>query len=233
MVTVTSKLLDVFWCKCIFSCVQIKVGCLPPCICHWISMRVNHQFCCCLHLNPVEVHCLKDARLSHCQALQAPWLLHSLVSFFVNLQGTFVTELGMFECLASDWNFCLHLHFGMHTHTHTFLSDAQRFLTWGFFEMLCLRPTVNQKQQHFSAGLLWICLCTPASADLQVCSGWLDADVWIEVLCSCVAFHGCEFSLLWYKNKKNPHTFHAAAIERGRTARLVVGPWCIWSLVQE
>lgn len=118
IVTVTSKLLDVFWCKCIFSCVQIEVGCLPPCICHWISMRVNHQFCCCLHLNPVEVHCLKDARRSHCQALQAPWLLHSLVSFFVNLQGPFVAELGMFECLASDWNFCLHLHFGMHTHTH-------------------------------------------------------------------------------------------------------------------
>ena len=120
------------------------------------------------------------------------------------------------------------------THTHTFLSDVQRFVTRLSWD--ALPSSHSQPVAATLKGRLWICFCMPASADLQVCSGWLDVDVWIEVLCSCVAFHGCEFSQLWYKkykNKKNPHTFHAAAIEHGKTARPVVGPWCIWSLVQE
>ena len=204
MVTVTSKLLDVFWCKCIFSCVQIKVGCLPPCICHWISMRVNHQFCC-LHLNPVEVHCLKDARLSHCQALQAPWLLHSLVSFFVNLQGTFVTELGMFECLASDWNFCLHLNFGMHTHTHIpircpKISNLRLF--WDALPSSHSQPEAATLQCRLTLDLpLYACFCRLASLQWMTWCGCLD---WSALFMCCISWVWI-FPALIQKQEKPTH----------------------------
>lgn len=141
-------------------------------------MRVNHQLRCCLYLIPGGVHHFKAACLYHCHALQAPWVLYSLV-LTGRLQGTLIARRGC----SSAWLltgitvfFCI---LEMHTHA-SFVSDVQRFCYKGHSCSALLDQSASvvssaatvKLQQFFRAGLLWIYLCTPALVStelLQVC----------------------------------------------------------------